>query len=275
MKEIKKNSFAVKVVVALCGSAAFILLFNFLPLWVTAAMSTLVSVLIFYELAFNAKTVTVTPLRVIGLIVSAAIPWMIYLGIDYLWLFMLVFVSAFAAFTSLIALGENGKANEIINLVFCESIFQISISLMAPVLKMRHGVSFIIMAFISAWGTDAFAQIFGRWFGKTKFLSAVSPNKTLEGFISGIAGNAVVISVYAFVLNRMSPEVPALAVSLCGIICGLIAEAGDLFFSYIKRSAGIKDFGKFIAGHGGVLDRFDSVLFVLPVWYAFLTVFVF
>lgn len=270
---MKKNSFLLKVIVALIGSTAFIIMFNVLPVWVTAAMSTLVAVLTFYELAFNAKLVPFLPMRIIGFAVSAAIPWMIYFELDPVWLLMLIFVSALSAFVSLVVSNKNGRANEIINLVFCESIFQISISLMAPILKHNHGISFIIIAFITAWGTDAFAQFGGKGFGKTKFLPSISPNKTLEGSICGLAGNAVVMVIYALILNHLSPEIPAAATIVCGIICGLLGEIGDLFFSYIKRSAGIKDFGKFIAGHGGVLDRFDSVMFVLPIWYAFVILF--
>lgn len=270
---MKKDSFLLKVIVALCGSTVFILLFNFLPVWVTAAMATLISVLIFFEFSFNAELVVSMPLRIIGFAVSAAVPWLVYSGADAVWLFLLIVLSAAAAFAVFVIRDENGKANEIISLVFCESVFQISISLMIPVLKSVHGVSYIIMAFISAWGTDALAQLGGKGFGKTKFLPNVSPNKTLEGSVIGLAGNAVVITVYALILNHLSPEVPAAALIVCGILCGLLGEIGDLFFSYFKRTAGIKDFGKFIVGHGGVLDRFDSVLFVLPVWYAFVTVF--
>lgn len=272
---MKKNSFLIKVIVALCGSTAFILLFNFLPHWVTAAMSTLVAELTFYELAHNAKLVTYLPLRVIGYIVSGAIPWLIFFELSPVWLFLLIFVSAIIAFVIFVIGDINGKANEIINLVFCESLMQISISLMAPILKNNHGTALIIMAYITAWGTDAIAQFAGKGFGKTKFLPNISPNKTLEGSLTGLMGNIVVIAIYAIILNHMDPNIPATATIVCGSICGLLGEIGDLFFSYFKRTVGIKDFGKFIAGHGGVLDRFDSVMFVLPVWYAFTIIFKF
>lgn len=270
---MNKNSFLVKVIVALCGSTAFILLFNFLPVWVTAAMSTLVSVMIFYEFSVNGKLIVITSLRVIGFIVSASLPWMIYFNLAPVWIFLLIFLSAFAAFISLIAAGINGKSGEIVNLIFCESLFQISISLMAPFLKINHGVSYVILAFISAWGTDAIAQLAGKAFGKTKLIPSVSPNKTVGGFVSGLSGNALITVIFVLVLNHNHPEIPAAGCIICGIICGFIGSVGDLFFSYFKRTIGIKDFGKLIAGHGGVLDRFDSVIFVLPVWYAFVTSF--
>lgn len=273
---MKSKKFLLKVIVALCGSTAFILMFNFLPLWVTAAMSTLITELTFYELSVNAKLVTSLPLRVIGFTVSAIIPWMMYFELDAIWLFIVIFASALAAFFVFVINRENGKAFEIINLLFCESVFQISISLMAPIIRADYGVPLILMAYISAWGTDAFAQFAGKGFGKTKCFSSISPNKTLEGSVSGLVGNAVVITVFALVLRHIHPEITAgstVAVIVCGIICGLAGEIGDLFFSYIKRTVGIKDFGRFIAGHGGVLDRFDSVIFVLPLWYAFITAF--
>lgn len=271
---MKSKKFLLKVAVALCGSTAFILMFNFLPLWVTAAMSTLITELIFYELSVNARLVTALPLRVIGFAVSALIPWIMYFELEPFWLFFVIFASEAAAFTTLAVSREAGKANEIINLLFCESVFQLSISLMVPILRADYGVPFILMAFISAWGTDAFAQIGGKCFGKTKCFSSISPNKTLEGSLSGIVGNAAVITVFALILGHIYPEISAgskAAIIACGTFCGIAGEAGDLFFSYIKRTVGIKDFGRFIAGHGGALDRFDSVVFVLPVWYAVIT----
>lgn len=265
-----KNGFVVKVIVALCGSLAFILAFNFLPVWFTTAIATLVSVLIFYELSIAAGLIKSLPLRITGFTISALIPWLFYFEVKSYWLFIIIFLSTLIAFLSLIIRRQFDDFDEIVKLIFCESIFQISISLMTPLIKADSGVAIIIMAYITAWGTDAIAQLVGRKIGKNHFVPDISPNKTAEGSISGIIGNTVVIAIYALVLKLMHYNIPAAALIICGFIAGIAGEIGDLFFSYIKRSVGIKDFGSFIKGHGGVLDRFDSVVFALPIWYVFI-----
>lgn len=269
-----KNSFMTKVAVALIGSTAFILIFNFLPVWITAGLATLVSVLGFYELSTAAKLVRHPLLKGIGFAVSAAIPWMVYFELEVCWLYLLLFLSLTVAFVCLVCTKQFKAVNDVARLLLCESVFPLSISLMTPLIRASAGVAIIIMAFITAWGTDAIAQLVGRKIGKTHFVPDISPNKSLEGSVAGIVGNALVIAVYALILKLMHYTVPVGALVLCGTLAGILGEIGDLFFSYIKRASGIKDFGSFIAGHGGVLDRFDSVLFVLPVWYVFIGNFV-
>lgn len=118
--------------------------------------------------------------------------------------------------------------------------------------------------------TDTFAYLVGCKLGKNKLSPAISPNKTIEGSIGGtIIGT--IISV-AFYLIFISSSVNILGLTLFTLILTILGQIGDLFFSSIKRSYGIKDFSEIIPGHGGILDRFDSVLFVM-IGYMFIMLF--
>jgi phosphatidate cytidylyltransferase len=124
------------------------------------------------------------------------------------------------------------------------------------------GLSF--MALSLSWFCDTFAYFGGRAFGRTKLYPKMSPNKTIEGLATG----ALAAGIAAFVVVQVAniPWSPALAIST-GIVAAVWGQIGDLCESMLKRSYGVKDSGSFLPGHGGVLDRFDAVLFVAPLIY--------
>ena len=118
------------------------------------------------------------------------------------------------------------------------------------------GRPFSILIFLLAFSTDMSAMISGKFFGKHK-LTKISPNKTIEGSLGGIIGATLVCTIYGFAVHF-----PMRFIMPISIIGSIISQCGDLFASAIKRYCGIKDFSNLIPGHGGVLDRFDSVNFV-------------
>lgn len=115
-----------------------------------------------------------------------------------------------------------------------------------------------LLVFIISWGTDTFAYFVGMAIG-TKKLIDISPNKTVEGAIGGLIGS-VFLSIIVKLL--FIPEVSLIAIILISIIASIIAQIGDIVASSIKRSCNVKDYGYILPGHGGILDRFDSVIFV-------------
>lgn len=122
--------------------------------------------------------------------------------------------------------------------------------------------------------TDAFAYFVGVKFGKHKLCPEISPKKTVEGAIGGIVGCIVSLLAYTFALNKFcSFGINYISIGLISVFVAIFAQLGDLVASSIKRSAKIKDFGNILPGHGGVLDRIDSVLFVSPIIYYFLAYF--
>ena len=101
--------------------------------------------------------------------------------------------------------------------------------------------------------------------GRHKLAPKVSPKKTVEGSIGGLVGNVICGLAFAYVMNRwFGGSIHYGSMALLALVCGVVAQIGDLSFSLIKREFGIKDYGKIFLAHGGVLDRFDSVLFVAP-----------
>lgn len=127
---------------------------------------------------------------------------------------------------------------------------------------LQNGYIYLLI-FISAWVTDIFAYLSGVLFGKHKLLPEISPKKTVEGSIGGAVFSAAAFSVTAMLIGLSYIGLPLIIT--CGILVSCIAQVGDLSMSAVKRQFGIKDFGNLFPGHGGVLDRFDSILAVSSV----------
>lgn len=134
------------------------------------------------------------------------------------------------------------------------------------------GIFLLILAFFAAWMTDIFAYFVGSKFGKHKLCPKISPKKSVEGAIGGVAGAVLLNVLLLFVFNKFFFEgesiLSYITVIFLSIVLSVISMFGDLAASTIKRNFGIKDFGKLLPGHGGIMDRFDSALFVMPVLYA-------
>lgn len=137
--------------------------------------------------------------------------------------------------------------------------------LMSHMIKITD-MKYLYMLYIIAWGSDTFAYLVGSKFGKHKMLSIshISPNKTIEGSIGGILGAVLLNLVYTKFVG-INHDVNIIVIFT--VISSLLSQIGDLIASFIKRKCGIKDFGNLIPGHGGILDRFDSMLFVSPILY--------
>ena len=132
---------------------------------------------------------------------------------------------------------------------------------------MEDGGYFIVLVFLCSWGNDTLAYCFGRLFGKHKMSPILSPKKSVEGLIGGILGAGVLGLLYGLWFNKYVHEIsnlPLIFLVICAV--GAIpAVVGDLAASAIKRNNEVKDYGKLIPGHGGVMDRFDSMIFTAPI----------
>jgi phosphatidate cytidylyltransferase len=137
-------------------------------------------------------------------------------------------------------------------------------------IRMRFGFGWVILAFVVTWLNDTFAYFAGRFFGRHKMLPSISPKKTWEGFAGGALGSIVA----GMILLAIFPAgwLPGLTLAGCvvlGAVAAVLGPLGDLVESMLKRAAGVKDSGKLIPGHGGLLDRIDALLFVAPWVYLF------
>lgn len=137
---------------------------------------------------------------------------------------------------------------------------------------LENGGYYWIFAFIGAWITDIFAYFTGRFFGKHKLIPEISPKKTVEGSIGGTVFCVLGFVVYAVILREcFNINVNILICSITGFVSAIVSQIGDLSMSAIKRHYGIKDFGNILPGHGGILDRFDSIMAVAVVLAIFST----
>ena len=134
---------------------------------------------------------------------------------------------------------------------------------------------FILLILCFAWGGDTCAYFAGRAFGKHKLAPVVSPNKTVEGAIGGVIGSVVIGLLATIIYSALSGRFASLTVAVTarhyiiiaamGAVASVLGILGDLFASAVKRQVGIKDYGTIFPGHGGILDRFDSVMFIAPL----------
>lgn len=159
--------------------------------------------------------------------------------------------------------------------IFCFYSF-IRLKELLPIEKYGYdAVFFILLILCFAWGGDTCAYFAGRAFGKHKLCPVVSPKKTVEGAVGGVLGTmvfgVVITLIYSIAADRMEAFTRTnigvsmyLVIALLGCVAAVLGIYGDLFASVVKRQCGIKDYGTLFPGHGGVLDRFDSVMFIAP-----------
>ena len=145
-----------------------------------------------------------------------------------------------------------------------------SLSFTCIVMLREAGAYLYLLVFIGPWVSDIFAYLCGRLFGKHKLIPEVSPKKTVEGSIGGIIFTAIAFIVYGMIIQRFfasDVSFNIITMAIVGAVISIIAQIGDLAASAIKRRFDVKDYGNLLPGHGGVLDRFDSVLLTAPVLY--------
>ena len=143
------------------------------------------------------------------------------------------------------------------------------------ILEFKGGFYLGIIMFVSIWSCDSFAYIFGSKFGKSKLCPSISPKKTWLGAVSGLVLTFTFIYIlylnnYFSFLNTETYKIGISDILILGVTFGVISQIGDLFESGIKRKVNMKDSGTVLQGHGGMLDRLDSLLFVSPVLYLYL-----
>jgi phosphatidate cytidylyltransferase len=143
------------------------------------------------------------------------------------------------------------------------------LSFVYQIRELPRGLYLAFLVFLCSWGCDTCAYCVGKLIGKHKMSPKLSPKKSIEGAVGGVAGSALLTAIYSYIFRAQmdigSREIALLAV--IAAIAGLISMVGDLTASAIKRNYDIKDYGNLIPGHGGILDRFDSMIITAPIIY--------
>lgn len=189
------------------------------------------------------------------LVLKESYEYLLYGLILSLMVMMICYVVAYPKF----------RAEQMTMLFFGLFYVTLMMSFIFKVRFLEQGILFVWLIFIGAWGSDTCAYCVGKLIGRHKLPSSLSPNKTIEGCLGGIVGAALIGLIYGLCVGRS--ENYGWEFALIGAACAFISQIGDLAASAIKRNQDIKDYGRLIPGHGGILDRFDSILFTAPVVY--------
>lgn len=266
----KEENMAKRLVSTALGILILALVFISQNLFVINLAVTIVSIIGLFEFynAFKAKGIK--PFEAIGYIVSLGI-----LSIGYLdnnttkaLLFVALPIILFVLFCK--SVFTNNKYNVIDVAVTLLGIAYIPLllSFISFTCHLTNGLHFVWYILAGAWVTDSFAYLVGCKFGKHKF-SEISPKKSIEGCVGGVIGCALFYFAYTYYLKSIGVELNYLVMIVLGALVSVISQIGDLAASSVKRYCGEKDFGTIMPGHGGILDRFDSVIMIAPFVYMF------
>ena len=248
-------------VVLLAIVAIILILGNTTVVNITMSNVALLAINEYFNCIGNKDKVT----RIIGDILAILIAFLDKLPIEIL---ILIFPTTIVLLFIKVIITEMKTNYENIAVIGFGMIYIIGFLIFIPLLyATEHGKFLIWYLAIAAWGTDTFAYSIGTRFGKHK-LTPISPKKSVEGSVGGIVGAVILSLIYTYIINKTANlEISYLAISGIAIILSILGEIGDLAASSIKRYAGIKDFSQLIPGHGGMLDRIDSILLMAPFAY--------
>lgn len=231
------------------------------------AAAALISLIGLFEL-YRVLKVENTILGMVGYLAAIFYYWILWadeqqyltlMTIAMLMILMSLYVFTFPEF----------KTDEVTAVFFGVYYIAVMLSYLYQVRIMTDGTYLVWLIFFSSWGCDTCAYCFGMMLGKHRLAPVLSPKKSIEGAVGGVIGAALLGYVYAFFMGSHMNDVanPRLACALACAIAAVISQIGDLAASAIKRNHSIKDYGHLIPGHGGILDRFDSMLFTAPTIY--------
>ncbi len=188
----------------------------------------------------------------------------IFLGLFFFISFIYMFYMLAVAVMSKVAF----KVEDIAVLYMMETYMVFGYTSIILIRDMEHGVFIYLLPFITAWMTDAGGYFIGRVFGKHKLVEHISPKKTVEGAIGGIIFCVVTMLIYALGVGLIFKVTPNyIFAAVLGAVIAVVSQFGDLIASLVKRRYGIKDYGNLIPGHGGMMDRCDSLIATAPFIY--------
>ncbi|MBQ1458416.1 MULTISPECIES: phosphatidate cytidylyltransferase [Butyrivibrio] len=240
--------------------------------YVLGGASLIVAQIAYYEIARvlgvfdeDGKTGLLYKVGFVGVLLHYIL--VIYIHDTKTYLLSVLFVF-FAVMVTYVLTFPRYKVHQVIGAVFAFLYAPLMLSFIY-LLRIRENGEFLVWMPFVAWVCDSFAYLTGRAFGKHKMTPVLSPHKTIEGGIGGVFFSIVAGVIFGFVMMKVKGVdagiIPQFMVIT--LVAGFISQLGDLAASAIKRDRDIKDYGRLIPGHGGIMDRFDSVIFVTPFIY--------
>ncbi|MGN0308318.1 MAG: phosphatidate cytidylyltransferase [Lachnospiraceae bacterium] len=188
---------------------------------------------------------------------------------DSLYMMMVVLLALIACLFVYVFCFPKIHAQQVMGAYFSFVYAPVMFSFIYLTRELEYGLYFVWMIFISSWISDTFAYIFGMLFGRHSLAPVLSPKKSVEGSVAGVLGSALCGALFGYLLveKLIHEQEITLVFALIAGIGSIISQIGDLAASAIKRNYEIKDYGKLIPGHGGIMDRFDSVIVTAPMIY--------
>lgn len=261
-----------RIATVVLGLPIVIALLIFANKYIIDALFAIVTIISIHEY-FNAFKGKANPVRWVGYVAAAIIAFIHIIPKEYILPIITIAIPTImiVLFLHIIVTNMKITLNDIM-ITFFGICYVVLFTMFIPIVRgMENGVILIWYIFIASWGTDTFAYLIGKKFGKHKF-SKVSPNKSIEGCISGLIGAVILCLIYTYIVNNyLGMSISYIFALIMSAILSLLSQIGDFSASCIKRYVDIKDYSNLLPGHGGMLDRIDSVIFIAPFAYLLLT----
>lgn len=261
-----------RITSALLGFPLVVLVLVLGNTYVVDIALTVIAIMSIYEY-FHAVSKKSNPVKWLGYISCLAISLIHIIPVEYIETVSILAIPTvlLILFVQLIATNMKTNFKDIVYTFFGIFYIVFFMTFIAKINGMEHGKILIWFVILAAWGTDVFAYFVGKRWGKHKF-SQVSPKKSIEGCIGGTIGALAVMLIYTYIVNTyFGMQYSYITIAIISVILSLIGQIGDFAASSIKRYVEIKDFSELIPGHGGMLDRIDSLLFLAPFAYVLLS----
>ena len=264
----------IRIIAALVLLPILLVLLFWAPIWVDAVVAGILSALASYELLYNTGLLKHIRLNIYSALMAFGVSMWSYFQWTYGVILLAVLIFYILVFGEMMLAHLHLHIKDA-SLVFLSGIvIPFMMTSLIRILRMDQGRILICIPFILAYMSDAGAYFVGIFFGKHKLCPNISPKKSVEGLIGGVVIGTLSMVLYGFVVNSFfDAGTRYIPLVIYGIIGCLASAFGDLCMSVIKRQTGIKDYGHLIPGHGGVLDRLDSVLIAAPLTEALLLIF--
>ena len=265
-----------RILVAVIGIPALLAVLCFAPDWATALLVSLLCVIGCHEFMAAAAPLKARRWWLFAAALSVFTVFTVYfrdaafagstIFVLMPWLLAALLVVLFIAAVQVYGTDDELTFPDLCAVAVSGLVIPLALSCLVRLRMLDYGAGLVLIPLVSAFMSDALALFGGMLLGKTKLAPRVSPKKTREGAVSGLVGGMVGMILYR-IFFFLCTEVQ-LHLGWCvllGLVGAVLGQLGDLSFSCVKRQCGIKDYGRLLPGHGGVLDRFDSVIFAAPV----------
>lgn len=269
-----------RIIVAAIFIPIILAVLLFLPPVYLTGLVALMTGFIAYELLRAIGTAVHKRSCLYAVLSAIIVPILVYMQVDRIYFYVVLYLLCALMFIeAVLAYGRKNsiKFSDILSVVFSGFLIPCALSCLIRLKMHDLGKYLVLMPFLCTFVSDSGAYFAGVFLGKHKGIFKVSPNKSVEGCIGSMLSLLVGMLIYGLILKFAVKQVDVnLAVLMLQAVIGnIMTQLGDLSFSLIKREHGIKDYGNLIPGHGGMLDRFDSMIFAAPAIYILVTIPVF